>query len=405
MKTHIFVSDIHMTDHEASGSVSDTELTGFTREVGKLSESGHVKLILLGDIIDFLRSPKWQECWDLHKSAPWSAMNLGFRNFVGNHAERYALNILTDVTNRYSNFAAALKELADSGKVEIVYVIGNHDYMLQLSPKLREATCAFLSLSSETNVTGKAFPTIYEDDESSVYATHGNKYEPTNHHRMEEGYWAFGDAVVLRLVNRFAHQVCEELGITEGTELGRRTHEIDNIEPLSDVPVYVRWLTDEFLTAPNEKEVVLKVWRNIVTELLDLPVFKDGYADKRIQSTRVALELSKNTSFSELVAKYASFFQGHNLRDHAEDLAATLNHRFRFIVFGHTHHPELVPLSFSVKEQQGYYVNTGCWHRVMSRPGPQARGPFAAVRVTAYFRIDKDDSGTRYSLRQECYTH
>ena len=332
-------------------------------------------------------------------------MNPRFSNFVNNHAERYALDILRDVRSRYAGFAKALKNIVDAGRTEITYVVGNHDYMLQTSPKLRTAVCEFLSLSNEMNETEKPFPTTYECEEASVYAAHGNSYDPTNYHRFDEGYWAFGDAVVLRLVNRFADEVCAALGISEETDLGKRTHELDNIEPLSDVPVYVRWLADEFLTSPEARSTVLGIWNRIVTELLDLPDFKHGYDDKRIWSTKTGLLLSRNTSFSELVAKYAAYFQGHNLRDHAEELAASLKHKFRFIVFGHTHHPMLAPLSFSVNGKQGYYVNTGCWRRVVSRASAKERGDFAAVRVNAFFQIDEDESAvSRYSLRQECQT-
>ena len=403
---HVFISDTHMTDHPASGSVSDVELTNFAGDIEKWAEHAQIKLVLLGDIIDFLRSPKWKHCWEhCNHSFPWSTMNSHFTNFVDNYAETYALEIAQAVTTRYSGFSKALKKLTDSGRVKIVYVVGNHDYMLQLSPKLREAVCTFLSLSDETNVAKKAFPTIYADEGASVYATHGNSYDPTNYHRFDEGYWAFGDAVVLQLINRFAPETCAALGSAETTVIGKHTHELDNIQPASDVPVYVRWLADEFLTSPDEKRKVLEVWSRIVTELLELPVFKHGYEDPCIQRDRTALEISKSTSFSELVAKYASYFQGQNYKNHAEDLAATLGNKYRFILFGHTHHPMLVPLPFSVKGQQGYYVNTGCWRRVVSRPSPKERGPFAAVRVNAFFRIDDAESGaSRYYLSQQCYT-
>jgi UDP-2,3-diacylglucosamine pyrophosphatase LpxH len=399
----LFVSDLHLTDDPISSTVSDSALTTFAHDLGRLSERSPIKLVLLGDIVDLLRSSKWLECWEEHRSAPWKAMSPGFANFVSNYPEEYALDVAHGVIDRYQGFAAVLASLVAEKKVSVTYVIGNHDYMLQLSTKLRQAVCSFLSLSPTTNDWSKPFPTHYENEPASVYATHGHSYDPVNWHRSDEGYWAMGDAIVLRVVNRFIHDACKALGVAPTSLIGRTLHELDNIEPTTSVPAYIRWIVDDFLVAPDERHTVLSVWRKVVSEFLELETFKTGYDSPAIQKARTGFAVSRHMTFAELAAKYASYFPDRNLKDHANELSTTLNQRFRFIVFGHTHHPALVPLSWKSNKGQAFYVNTGCWRRVVSRPATNSAGPFTAVDVRASFQIDdRDEGGYDYRLSQEC---
>jgi UDP-2,3-diacylglucosamine pyrophosphatase LpxH len=95
---HVFVSDVHMTDNSAGEPASDAELKELVDELAPWAEKEQVTLVLLGDIIDFLRSPKWDELWHKHKSAPWSTMAGDFANFEGGHAEQCVLEIQRRVT-------------------------------------------------------------------------------------------------------------------------------------------------------------------------------------------------------------------------------------------------------------------------------------------------------------------
>jgi hypothetical protein len=61
----------------------------------------------------------------------------------------------------------------------------------------------------------------------------------------------------------------------------------------------------------------------------------------------------------------------------------------------------MVPLPVAGK-QTSFYVNTGCWRRVVTRASRNA--PFAARRLASYFQIDGPDGRTpqeRYHLYQE----
>src|SRR3954463_5292290 len=160
---HVFVSDMHMADNPAGDPVSDADLQGFLGELSRWVETGDVTLVLLGDIIDFLRSPKWGELWHQKNSAPWSAMAPSFANFPNSHAEKCLLEVQQGVEARYPMLSATLKNLVDTGHLTVIYVPGNHDFMLQLSQPLRHKVKGFLSLANDP---AKRFDTTYRDVET-----------------------------------------------------------------------------------------------------------------------------------------------------------------------------------------------------------------------------------------------
>jgi hypothetical protein len=96
-----------------------------------------------------------------------------------------------------------------------------------------------------------------------------------NWHRKADGYWAMGDAIVLRIVNRFPSAVCDEIGVALTTKIGQELQEIENIEPVSDIPLYVRWLAEESLTIEKHRNAIYKVWGQVVDDFLAIADFKD----------------------------------------------------------------------------------------------------------------------------------
>ena len=89
-----------------------------------------------------------------------------------------------------------------------------------------------------------------------------------------------GDAIVLRIVNRFPSAVCDEIGVALTTKIGQELQEIENIEPVSDIPLYVRWLAEESLTIEKHRNAIYKVWggnANIVPVVANGKVYVASY--------------------------------------------------------------------------------------------------------------------------------
>jgi UDP-2,3-diacylglucosamine pyrophosphatase LpxH len=402
---HVFVSDLHMDDTGASGSVSDVTLTKFIARLETLAveHKQKIKLVFLGDVLELLRSPSWETLWNNHKSTPWSGMGPDFRNFRDGHAEKTAIEIARAICTRYPNFSGKLKSLVQHGTIETKYIFGNHDYMVQLSQGLRQILVEFLSLSHDP---AKPFQLSYSDKAASVFATHGHGVDAVNWHRKAEGYWALGDAVVLRVVNRFATVACERLGLALSTETGRLLQELDNIEPISDIPVYVRWLAEKSLAIKKQRKDIEKAWKDVVDDFLAIPEFDDAraYGATPYKMLRRAFEFSTRMGLAEMAANLPELFEGTGVDYRGAALRESEQHtQYRFVLFGHTHGPMFVPLT-SDGNRGTFYVNTGCWRRVVTRPSVKARGPFLPRRLATYFVVDDDDRSAtqeRYHFHQE----
>jgi len=380
----VVASDVHMTDRDTGAPVTDVELAAFVREVEGLEpHDEELTLLLLGDIIDFLRSEEWGDLWDNEgAAAPWSSLGQSFSGFEDSLQDERLLRIAARVEARYPVFSESLRRLKQTRQARVLYVVGNHDYMLQLSPKLRQHVVRFLSLDQDP---ADEFPIEYLDPKLPVYAEHGNRYDATNWHQRQAGLWAIGDAIVLRVVNRFGARARKALHLTDKTPLGQAVHEIDNVEPDLHIPLYVAWLAQTKLVSTTDKEKLLGCWRETVREFLALGDFQEDRYGKLA------------TAIGWLRGLY-DLFDVARLLQHLEripleigpnyDLRAHLiNTEKDLRVFGHTHRPGVHALP-ETDGQRRFYVNTGTWRRVISRVNVEkGQLDFAAHRVSSFLVV------------------
>jgi len=182
--------------------------------------------------------------------------------------------------------------------------------------------------------------------------------------------------------------------------------DIENIEPVLDIPIYVRWLGEKFLSGQPQKEKFEESWKVVVNEFLELPEFKDhnGYGAQPYQRLRTAFRLSAQLKWAELIRNVAEFLpSSEGYLNHAERLHASHERSSRFIIFGHTHAPGLFPMNVTAG-QTAFYVNTGCWRRVVARPSRDQFGPFIPRRLASYFVVDPTNGSNeleRYHVYNE----
>lgn len=380
----IVLSDVHMTDMETGSPVLDTELVGFVREVGSLDPNDeNVTLLLLGDIIDFLRSEQWELLWKSHCGvAPWSNLGPNFSGFQGSLQEQQLLAVTGGVEGRYPGFAAALKDLKKMRKTRILYVIGNHDYMLQLSPAVRARVVKFLSLDQDPQIV---FPVEHLDPQLSVFAEHGNRYDLVNRHQPQAGLWAIGDAIVLRVVNRFGTLARETLGLTDATPLGFAVHEIDNVEPHIHIPLYIAWLAKSKLVSSTDRKKLVDCWRATVSDFMALEQFRETRYGKVAAAVSWLRRLYGLFDLDQLLQHLEKLPTGigENYAQRAYLVKANAQTR----VFGHTHKLGVHALH-EADGRRRFYVNTGAWRRVVSRVAAgDGRLDFAGHRVSAFLVV------------------
>ena len=275
-------------------------------------------------------------------------------------------------------------------------------YLSQLSPRIRQELVEFLHIDHNPELP---FNEAYENTAASVYAVHGHVYDKVNWHDPANNRWAMGDAIVLRVVNRFAAEACDKLAVTEKSPLGRQLHEIDNIEPNLDVLVYVRWLIETGLGLVTEKNKVRGVWDRVITEFIEDSMWKNPqYADSDHKRVLRAMQISRDDTLAKLGEFVAGLFRPPTAYHRAADELAAQVKKYRFIVFGHTHQPAFAPLVHRANNRPSYYINTGCWRRIVTRPFRDRSGPFVRAQVATYFWIDHSrDLGPRYELSRICH--
>jgi UDP-2,3-diacylglucosamine pyrophosphatase LpxH len=406
---HVFLSDIHLTDADAGGVVADSHLSSFLDRIMAIAaekQSKKVTLVLVGDIFDLLRSEKWARLWDQNGSAPWRGMNPKFKHFKNSDSETTARKVLAETCARYQTLSQKIGSYIKAGKLETVYVPGNHDFMVQLDSDLRQQVVTFLGLTHDPK---KTFPTTYSHKPSSVFALHGNAFDPLNWHREADGFWAIGDAIVLRIVNRFPEVACKAIGVNLSSEIGQLLQDIDNVQPLVQLPIWVRWITENNLSIKSSREEVIKAWKQVVDDFLSIKEFKDteGYGSSDYKNIRKAFQLSTQLKLAELVANFPYLPDSDGGYRTAAEQEAKKQTKYRFVLFGHTHRPALQPLTYAPEGSRRFYVNTGCWRRLVMKSAGQGAKSFVARRVVSYFVADddiSDETQERYHLYQEWHT-
>jgi UDP-2,3-diacylglucosamine pyrophosphatase LpxH len=392
----VIASDLHMTDRATGAPVSDLELAAFAREVAALEPLAEpLTLVLLGDVIDFLRSEEWGRLWDeKNGAAPWSSVGPDFRGFEGSYQATRLAAIATRVVARYPEFSRALERLKQRAGSRIVYVVGNHDFMVQLSRETRAQIVRFLSLDHDAE---DPFPLEHDDPELSVFAEHGHRHDPTNWHQVRAGNWAIGDAIVLRVVNRFGDLARQRLRLADDTRLGRAVNEIDNVEPHLEIPLYVVWLARTELVSDSERDALLDCWRTCVREFLDLPDFREERYGKAAAAIRWLRELYALVDLERLL-EYFKKIPDELSHNYSRQAHLTITDRI-VRVFGHTHEPGV----WALPEEGGrrrFYVNTGTWRRVIRRVQVEPDAvDFAGSRVGSFLIVRGPGD---FELRSRC---
>ncbi|MEW6365731.1 MAG: metallophosphoesterase [Acidobacteriota bacterium] len=384
------VSDLHMTDRERGAAIAAQLLWLLVEELDRLrSRYKRLELVLLGDVIDFLRSEKW----DADKTRPWRGLRGGFEQFSGSPQEATGLRIVQDVCRRYEDFHNRLTRLKASGEVHVRYVAGNHDYITRLSRELREVLCEFLFLDEDP---ARPFPIEYAQPQVGLVALHGSQFDPMNCHREMEGIWPIGDAIVTDIVNRFEQRGCDDLHLRPGEPLCEAVQEVDNVVPVHHVPCYVHWLAESGLFG-DRAETLKDVWRGVVD---DFARFAHGEGLDYPQGLRLALEASKAFPAPKLANLVSHLFARADFESRANEMAIRED-RPRIIVFGHTHDPGIRPLP-KIGSHERYYVNTGSWRRVRVCPGLAQAVQFASLDIAGMFLVfeEADDAppGGRFHL-------
>ena len=296
--------------------------------------------------------------------------------------------------------------------VQLHYLVGNHDWFLHLPDPnyntLRQAVVRHLGLANDPQ---QPFP--HDPAESPrlhemlrrhrVLARHGDTFDPLSFAGRRDAS-SLGDALVIDLLNRFPASVEADMGadLPMATLVGLR--ELDNLRPILLAPQWIDSLLERTCPRASQRQRIKQLWDQQAEEFLSLPFVRSGAvwnANELIDGLAGALKFSQRSS-AGWAAKTIRWLEtlrgqgGESYYPHALAEPDFRNRRAKFVVYGHTHLAETVPLDASYAESyvlNQMYFNAGTWRRVL-RPtvsSVDAREfiPIEAMTYLAFFQADE----------------
>lgn len=430
----VIVSDLHLTDGSSGMTVSAGAFQIFAERLQEMAAAAswraegtyrpveRIDLVLLGDVLDVIRSTQWNAQQSIR---PWSDSSTPeFARMIGQITDAIlacnedALSVLRNLNSEQGiRVAPALRNgrpavgHTQAVPVRLHYMTGNHDWFFHLSgepwTEIRHKIVRQMGLANSPN---EPLPhDIVESEEllramrrHKVTARHGDLFDPFNF-EGDRDTSSLGDVIVIELLNRFAVEVEKQLAdeLPDATVMGLR--ELDNVRPLLLIPVWVDGLLERTCALPAMRKRVKTVWDRIVDDFLGIDFVRQRDTwdpSDLVDGLERALKFSKRApaGWASSILQWLNGVRGATSSSYAA-MALTepdfRNRRSKHIVYGHTHAVETVPLDASYAE--GYvlnqlYFNSGTWRRV-HRPTQLAPGEheFIADDVMTYLAFFHGD--------------
>jgi len=429
----VVISDLHLTDGTSGETIRAGAFRTFRESLRELAydaswrtdkkyvQVDRIDLVLLGDILDVIRSTKW--CGAPDEVRPWGDRDDSrFSEMVQRVTEDVIANNKESLGILKSLHNPEIMSLPPTGPdggvavkpgarvavpVRIHYLVGNHDWFFHLKgaayDAVRKRIAEELGLENSPTLPFPHDPSesplleqIYR--EHRVFARHGDIFDPSNFEHSRDAS-SLGDAIVIELLDKFGTAVREQLGdrLPDACDAGLR--EIDNVRPLSMIPIWVDGLLTNTCT-PELAEEIKDIWNQLVHKFLDLDFVRARPFGSSIL-IKLGFEISSEVpmaDLSDVAAWFSSKFGGgraESFYPYALHEKAFTEGWARFIVYGHTHHYEIVPLQ-SVQDGGNVtnqtYINSGTWRPVheLARFHPSQR-QFVGYNVMTYLTFFKGD--------------
>lgn len=261
------ISDLHFVDgtageHDVRTSAFQDVFLSDIVALAQHVDAKEIKLLLLGDIVDLLRTRYWFDVPIADR--PWGENGLSdlkqFDPERGSETERHCLKILNNIITRNQATFDLFKNFKDNFKgvpVHLIYVPGNHDRLVNYYPSLRDNVGEALGLTIDESTT-TAFPrgnwryrNFFAAEEYGVFARHGHEFDIFNYaggdKENDEGHLnvSFGDVVTTEIAAQLANLLLPKVDQIiadpdEKAETIALIYEIDNVRPWTSIAGYLR---------------------------------------------------------------------------------------------------------------------------------------------------------------------
>lgn len=438
----IILSDIHLGDGTCGRSISSSAFYLFGDRLRELAFSAswrkdgsyrpisEVDILLLGDVLDPLHSTLW-----LDPAADGSSLRPWHDSSQPQFAEKVAQitrAILSQNTSAIETLRRAAKgELVQLPpatrrgqpaqrskerlpvKVNIYYMIGNHDWYYHLPganfDAIRKEIAQAMGLA---NAPGPFPHDVNESPQLQelfgryrILARHGDIYDGFNYHASKgRDFASLGDAFAVEMLNRFPVEIRRRLGAEVPDALVDNLRELTNIRPALAAPLWISGQIREYCDDCTVQDELKAIWDEMGEEFLAVDFVRqmDQWMKlDMVDALEVILRLSKRAKFTTINdiitwLRHRMWESGEiSFARNALKEPAFLNKAAQFIVYGHTHHHEIVSLDAAGTTpypSAQVYINSGTWHTYYDLAVFQPKAQkFIPYQVLTYLCFYKDD--------------
>lgn len=254
----VLLSDLHITDESTARNVNPEAFDLFLTEVRSTAAhrtAKELRIVLLGDIFDLVRTDYWLRQRIPMERRPWGGTldpETGMNADVAGLNEQFGAVLqgvlASDTAKKLAEVLRSLRQ--EHPGLTVTYVVGNHDRVLWNFPDLRRTIQSAIPEISE-------FAPFFRSDDYALLARHGHEWD-VNCHGWEfrnrvlmpsenvgrfsaEAYrtMAIGEAVTAELMGGLIYHV-RELGAS--ATVVSQLMEVNNLRPLLAVFEWLDWI-------------------------------------------------------------------------------------------------------------------------------------------------------------------
>lgn len=422
------ISDIHLSDESTSKNVSPEAYKILQNEIAsnaKDKNANEIRFILLGDIIDLMRTEYWQKVPDSER--PWNGtidLDTGMNNnlsAVEGHFNKLLDDIMgSDSGKAFIGMLDSLKNPIPAVPVKITYVIGNHDRAFHNFESLKN------NLKNRfQNIDEFKFQNQFDDEQYAVLCRHGHEWDENNYgfelykELQEEtgnpqGYvykfdekiskvMTIGEVITAELMSSLIYRANEKGADKSFIELLK---DLNNVRPMSDAFIWLYWHASK-LTMKN-KRILLESFKESLNYVINCPFSKkwdeitkefwlfSGDITDRFEQLFSFIE---DKNFDQ-IAKYVDIYRfiDSKLPASTDDLYKGAKREFemdaykkvQYILYGHTHEARHDYFYGDTGGKVKLYINIGTYLPYIQQ-AEDSCGFAAAHQMTMAFIYNTDE--------------